>query len=140
MESFLEILQKARKGKSEDVQKSVAIEQEVVQESVEPKKVDKNEELQHIYLGDAIVLTSQQAMLKTKKLRAINSARRLAKKLCSNEISTKDLEKCFKMQERFPKPQNLNYQLVGGDALNRLRKMLAAGIKLNDALNTKIER
>ena len=137
-DSFLEILRKARQ---KDVQQSVEEIQEVVQENVdELKKIDKNEEVDYIYLGDLIIETSKKALLNSKKLKAINSARRLCKRICSGNIKMSDVEKCFKMQERFTNSKNINYQLVGGDAMNKLEQLLYSGVQMNDALNTKIER
>lgn len=130
--SFLEILRQAR-NQNKSIEKNV-------QEIVEQKKVDKKAEDLHIYLGDAIVKTSQEALIKSKKLNTINSAVRLGKRIAAGHITSKDLQKCFKMQERFPNNKNWNYQLVGGEPMNILNNLLKSGVDLNTALSRKIER
>jgi len=140
--SFLEILQKAReeaklkKVEQKDVEKLNNVEQDLV----EQKKVYKNETSDHIYLGDAIVNSSKVAMINSKKLNKINAAVRLAKKLITGHITHNELNKCFKMQDRFPQSKNINYQLVGGDAMAQLQKLLNKGVALDEALNKQIER
>lgn len=140
--SFLEILQTAReeaklkKASLKEVEKPNNDEQV----KVEQKKVDKNEALEHIYLGDVIIKSAKVAMLSSKKLKKINAAVRLAKKLVSGHITHNELKKCFRIQERFPKSNNINYKLVGGDAMAQLKKLLDQGVALDEALNKQIER
>ena len=133
--SFLSILQEARQ-QAKEIKKNVE-EATIV---VEEKKDDKNNVDENIYIGDAIVSTSQKALIKSKKLNTINSAKRLAKKIASGNVTSTELNKCFKMQERFPNSKNWNYQLVGGDAMKLLKDLLQQGVDLNTALNRKIER
>ena len=140
--SFLEILQKAREdAKLKKVeQKTVEKLNNVEEDLVEQKKVDKTEAFEHIYLGDAIVNSAKVAMINSKKLKKINAAVRLAKKLVSGHITHNELSKCFKMQDRFSHDKNINYQLVGGDAMAQLKKLLDEGVALDEALNKQIER
>ena len=138
--SFLEILRAAREKTNKDIQKSIEVEEIEHQEPVEQNKVVKNDVISHTYIGDAIINTAKDALIKSKNFKTVNAAVRLSKKLASGNITKSDLDKCFKMQKRFPKETNWNYQLVGGDSLKHLRYLLAAGVDLNTALNRKIER
>lgn len=125
--------------KNIDEEQNIIIQNEVSDKNLEDddKNVVKNESFDYIYLGDLIVSSAKEALLKSKNFKVINSAKRLSKKLASGQITSNELIKCFKLQQRFPKPQNWNNKLVGGEAMMELKLLLDKGVDLNTALNTK---
>ena len=92
-----------------------------------------------ITLGDLIIMESKAAIKSSKVLRNINAAKRLANKLSVGHITHSELQKCFKMQDRFPNSKNINYKLVGGEPMAHLKQLLNKGIDLNVALNTQYQ-
>ena len=92
-----------------------------------------------ITLGDLIIMESKAAIKSSKVLKNINAAKRLANKLSVGHITHSELQKCFKMQERFTHPKNINYKLVGGEPMAHLKQLLNKGIDLNVALNTQYQ-
>ena len=90
-----------------------------------------------ITLGDLIIAESTAAIKSSKALKNVNAAKRLANKLSKGHITHSELQKCFKMQDRFSHNKNINYKLVGGEPMAHLKQLLNKGIDLNVALNTQ---
>lgn len=167
--SFLELLQKSREVArlssnshkdlehpndwfeeiEEDIIKSpndnTVKEDEIKPQSTKSDNTLKEEEIKTqstkkvLSLGDLIILESKEALVSSKVLKHINAAKRLAIKLSSGNITHSELQKCFKMQERFKHKKNTNYKLVGGEPMSHLKQLLEKGLDLNVALNTQYQ-
>lgn len=167
--SFLELLQKSREAArlsnkshkdlehpndwfeeiEEDITKSpndnAIKEDEIKTQSTKSDDTLKEEEIKPqstkrvLSLGDLIILESQVAFKSTKVLKHVNAAKRLSVKILSGNITNSELQKCFKIQERFPKTKNINYKLVGGEPMAHLKTLLDKGMTLDVALNTKYQ-
>ena len=125
---FMDLLEEARNASKETIEQV-----NVVIEENNEVKTDVNVML----LGDAIMKASATA-LKNKRLKSgINSSKRLARAIASGNIKSSQLKKAITVQQRFPKPANPNFQLVGGKPMKALFYLLKSGMDLNDALNTE---
>jgi hypothetical protein len=143
--SFLDLLKAAREEAKLSINKVDEV-KAVLNKDIDNSDIHKETEVKtevktdiSIAIGEAIIKSSKSS-LKLKNLKSINSAKRLAKKISSGNIHASDLQKCFKLQQRFPKPANINYKLVGGEALGNLKMLMEKGVEVNQALNTKYER
>lgn len=130
---FMELLQQSREEAKtvkqnfdETIKEVSEIPQEVIEETPETL----------VLLGDAIMNCSKKA-LTAKKLKGINSARRVAKAISSGYITASQLRKAFDLQDRYSKEGHPNFKLVGGKPLRALKYLLKSGLSLNDALNTE---
>jgi len=152
MTTFTEILQRAR----EDIKKSYSVKKEdtVIKAEKTLEETNINTPIQKenktedkldnsfITIGDAIIEQSIVAMIgvKKSKLRSpCGASRRIAKSIAAKNIKLSQLNKAFDIQKRYGNKRP-EWYVVGGHALNQLRKLLDNGKPLNEALNTRFER
>lgn len=144
--SLLELLQKTRIELAEksnmviQEKKEIETETNVVNDN-DTVEIENNQIIEEKFINVAanIIIKSKIALRESKKLKANNSVKRLAKHIVSGKVTTQQLNKCFEIQRRF-KPAHINYRLVGGDALHELKTLLDNGKSLPEALTTKSER
>ncbi len=140
--SFMEILQKAREEAKASLNKNteeVSVKQEDDVKVNTPILEEETTDVKIEALGDAIVRQSREAVIKYKKLKTgTNSSRRIAKAIDKNFMTHQQLEKAFKIQERY-NHKRPDWHIVGSYALDKLKHLLNSGIDLNTALNTPYE-
>ena len=138
--SFLNALQEARAKAKEEISKRASVtKQEETGINIPKAEEDKTEDNLDITvytLGDAIIDQSFTSSVKYKKLKnGCNASRRIAKAIASKNITSRQLNKAFKIQQRY-NPKRADWHIVGSYALHSLKALLDDGIELNKALNT----
>lgn len=139
--SFTEMLKNAREKvssnkKQDDTTANIKEDNNNNIPVVEENKTDNKPDTSFITLGDAIIKQANDAKVKYKNLKGTGAAKRINRALQTKNIKVSQLNKAFKIQERF-NDKRADYHLVGGYALQRLRMLLSQGVRLNDALNSK---
>lgn len=151
MTSFSEILNKARQDVNEisDIKKNISdiktiteiaseitseetnIDYNVLQESKTEIKSDINK---GILIGQAIMLSAKSGLSRTKKLRATNKCKRIAKNFISGECKPEHLIKAHKHIERLRNKKHNDFLLCGGWGTIQLFEEIEKGTNANDAL------
>lgn len=136
---FSELLKKAREKHridsvetKEETKVNIPIEEEVATEV--------KQESPKLLLGDAIIQQSQNALVRSKKLKGPSgAARRVAKAIGSGNIRMSQLNKAFQIQKRYNN-KRVDWHVVGSFALHELQNKLSKGMPLQVALNSHYER
>lgn len=149
--SFLETIRNAREKAKAKIKESTGLNKIVADNILEENNIviDKIEEdltevkpqindnnTEAISLGNAIIKQSKECVIKYKKLkRGSNAALRIAKAIDKKHITVQQIQKAFKIQERFNE-KRADWHIVGSYAMSHLKTLLDEGMTLHEALNT----